>query len=41
MSDNTGGEGGGPAVEVKQPGLRFLEAAVYIMVAFWCSCLSG
>ena len=31
MSDNAGGAGGGPAVEVKQPGLKFLEAAVYIM----------
>ena len=31
MSDNTSGEGTGPAIEVKQPGLKFLEAAVYIM----------
>ena len=31
MSDNAGGEGNGPAIEVKQPGLKFLEAAVYIM----------
>jgi len=31
MSDNANGEGAGPAIEVKQPGLKFLEAAVYIM----------
>src|SRR5262245_14238682 len=31
MSEDTPGEGSGPAVEVKQPGLKFLETAVYIM----------
>jgi hypothetical protein len=31
MVEDKSGEGGGPALEVKQPGLKFLEAAVYIM----------
>jgi hypothetical protein len=31
MSDDIPAEGASPAAEVKQPGLKFLEAAVYIM----------